>query len=474
MRLEMPAFQNARVLVAGDVMLDRYWHGRAARISPEAPVPVVKVSSTEDRPGGAANVALNIAALGASASVAGIVGEDEAGVELDRKLAAAGVRSCLQHCPQSSTIIKLRVISQQQQLLRVDFEDCFAQDAVIQLSRQILRELEHAAVLVLSDYGKGSLEQAQHMIQAARSKAIPVIVDPKGTDFGRYRGASVLTPNLAEFEAVVGNCSNEDELIARGVQLLGALELQALLITRGEAGMTLLQAADQVTHLPAQAREVFDVTGAGDTVVAVLASALAAGQSLRSAVSLANIAAGLAVARLGTAAVSARELRRALQQMQGSGRGMLNTEQLIMAVSDARQQGESIVFTNGCFDIIHAGHVSYLAEARKQGDRLIVAVNDDQSVRRLKGSSRPINTVEHRMAVLAGLEAVDWVVSFAEDTPETLLALLRPEVLVKGGDYSEAQVVGAEFVRSYGGDVRVLAFVDDCSTSAIVEKILRT
>jgi len=471
MKLEMPPFQQATALVVGDVMLDRYWHGKASRISPEAPVPVVKVSGNDDRPGGAANVALNIAALGAAATLVGIIGQDEAGDELTRRMTAAGVLCHFQTSSSAPTITKLRVISQNQQLLRVDFEEPFASADVASLQQRAIDVMAASQVLILSDYGKGTLGQTQTLIQAARERAIPVVVDPKGHDFGKYRGATVITPNLSEFEAVVGPCGNEEELISKGQALRENLDLDAILITRGERGMTLLQAARPVLHLPAQAREVFDVTGAGDTVVSVLAAALAAGQSMESGMALANLAAGLVVAKLGTAAISGPELRRAIQLQEGTGRGVMTAEQLATVVEDARAHGERIVFTNGCFDIIHAGHVGYLEDARKQGDRLIVAINDDDSVHRLKGSGRPINPVQRRMAVLAGLSAVDWVVSFPEDTPEALLQLLRPDVLVKGGDYSVDTVVGGEFVSSYGGDVRVLAFLDNCSTSAIVEKM---
>ncbi|MDH7942850.1 bifunctional D-glycero-beta-D-manno-heptose-7-phosphate kinase/D-glycero-beta-D-manno-heptose 1-phosphate adenylyltransferase HldE [Pseudohongiella sp. SYSU M77423] len=473
MNIDLPQYPLARVLVAGDVMLDRYWHGKASRISPEAPVPVVKVAANEDRPGGAANVALNIAALGAAASVAGITGRDEAADELQGKLQAAGVDCQFTSTDNIPTITKLRIISQQQQLLRVDFEEAFPAEAVDAMHQHVQQALEATQVLVLSDYGKGSLAQTRHLIQAARERCVPVVVDPKGTDFSKYHGATVITPNLSEFEAVVGACHSEDELIERGQRLRETLALDAVLVTRGEKGMTLLQASRAALHLPAQAREVFDVTGAGDTVVAVLAASLAAGEDMEKSVMLANLAAGLAVARLGTAAISGPELRRALQSLQGTGRGAMTADQLVMAVEDARAHGEKIVFTNGCFDIIHAGHVGYLAQARQLGDRLIVAINDDDSVRRLKGESRPINPVERRMAVLAGLEAVDWVVSFTEDTPENLLTRLQPDILVKGGDYTDEQVVGGDYVRSYGGQVKVLSFLDNCSTSAIVEKVRR-
>ncbi|MCY4181345.1 MAG: D-glycero-beta-D-manno-heptose 1-phosphate adenylyltransferase, partial [Gammaproteobacteria bacterium] len=305
-------------------------------------------------------------------------------------------------------------------------------------------------------------------------RGIPVIVDPKGGDFAPYRGATLITPNLAEFEAIMGPSADERELVAKGERMIRELALEALLITRGEHGMTLIRPNAPEMHLPARAQEVFDVTGAGDTVISVLSAALAAGEKLTNAVVLANLAAGLVVGKLGTAAISAPELRRALMAEQGSGRGVMSAGQLRIAVDDARDHGERIVFTNGCFDIIHAGHVGYLDEARKLGDRLVVAVNDDASVARLKGPGRPINPLDRRLRVLAGLSAVDWVVIFSEDTPENLLRDLRPDVLVKGGDYTLGEVVGGELVTSQGGEVQVLAFIDDCSTSAIVEKMRGT
>ncbi|NWL80733.1 bifunctional heptose 7-phosphate kinase/heptose 1-phosphate adenyltransferase [Pseudomonas taiwanensis] len=470
MKLSMPRFDQAPVLVVGDVMLDRYWHGGTSRISPEAPVPVVKVEQIEDRPGGAANVALNIAALGAPAMLVGITGVDEAAESLTDSLNAAGVDVHFQRLAEQPTIVKLRVMSRHQQLLRMDFEEAFGTNAEA-LAAEVERLLPQARVLVLSDYGKGALKNHQVLIQAARRRGVPVLADPKGKDFSIYRGASLITPNLSEFEAIVGRCADEAELVAKGAALMQELELGALLVTRGEHGMTLLRLGHPALHLPARAREVFDVTGAGDTVISTLAAALAAGEELPQAVALANLAAGIVVGKLGTAAISAPELRRAVQREQGSERGVLSLDQLLLAIEDARAHGEKIVFTNGCFDILHAGHVTYLEQARAQGDRLVLAVNDDASVSRLKGPGRPINSVERRMAVLAGLGAVDWVVSFPEDTPERLLGQVKPDVLVKGGDYGIDQVVGADIVRAYGGEVRVLGLVENSSTTAIVEKI---
>ncbi|TLX55240.1 bifunctional heptose 7-phosphate kinase/heptose 1-phosphate adenyltransferase [Stutzerimonas nosocomialis] len=470
MKLSLPRFDRAPVLVVGDVMLDRYWHGGTSRISPEAPVPVVRVEQIEDRPGGAANVALNIAALGAPASLVGVTGVDEAGQSLSDSLAAAGVQAHFQQIERQPTIVKLRVMSRHQQLLRMDFEEPFETDPA-QLLASTETLLSGVKVLVLSDYGKGALKNHQALIQAARAKGIPVLADPKGKNFEVYRGATLITPNLAEFEAVVGPCIDEADLVAKGLALIEQLDMQALLVTRGEHGMTLLRPGCPELHLPARAREVFDVTGAGDTVISTLAASLAAGEPLPQAVALANLAAGIVVGKLGTACISAPELRRAVQREEGSERGVMTLEQLLTVIEDARAQGEKIVFTNGCFDILHAGHVTYLEQARAQGDRLVVAVNDDGSVSRLKGPGRPINSVDRRMAVLAGLGAVDWVVCFPEDTPENLLAQVKPDVLVKGGDYGVDQVVGADLVKAYGGTVKVLGLVENSSTTAIVEKI---
>ncbi|WP_295515370.1 bifunctional D-glycero-beta-D-manno-heptose-7-phosphate kinase/D-glycero-beta-D-manno-heptose 1-phosphate adenylyltransferase HldE [uncultured Pseudomonas sp.] len=471
MKLTMPRFDLAPVLVVGDVMLDRYWHGTTSRISPEAPVPVVRVDQHEDRPGGAANVALNIAALGAPAYLVGVTGQDEAADALTDSLRAAHVQVRFQRIADQPTIVKLRIMSRHQQLIRVDFEEPFDTDAQA-LASDTAAMLAGVKVLVLSDYGKGALKNHQALIQLAKARNIPVLADPKGKDFSIYRGASLITPNLSEFEAIVGVCADEAELVAKGNELMARLDLGALLVTRGEHGMTLLRPGQAALHLPARAREVFDVTGAGDTVISTLAAALAAGEELPQAVALANLAAGIVVGKLGTAAISAPELRRAVQRSEGSERGVLTLEQLQLAIEDARAHGEKIVFTNGCFDILHAGHVTYLEQARAQGDRLIVAVNDDASVTRLKGPGRPINSVDRRMAVLAGLGAVDWVIPFSENTPERLLEQVRPDVLVKGGDYkSVEEVVGAQIVQGYGGEVRILGLVENSSTTAIVERI---
>ena len=434
-------------------------------------MPVVHVGQTEERAGGAANVALNIVALGAQTRLLGVTGDDEPADSLEALLSGAGIDCRFQKIADTPTVTKLRVISRHQQLIRLDFEDGFETIDGAVLMESYRQALGHSDVVVLSDYGKGTLADIESLISLARAAGKPVLVDPKALDFSRYKGATLITPNMAEFELVAGSCASEQDLIKKGNRLLEQHDLDALLVTRGEHGMTLLRQGAPEFHLPTQAREVFDVTGAGDTVISVLAAALAAGEELPAATALANLAAGIVVGKLGTASVSVPELRRTAQHGQDAGFGEMNAEQLQIAVEDARSHGERIVMTNGCFDILHAGHVAYLAEARRLGDRLIVAVNDDESVKRLKGAGRPVNPLDRRMIVLAALESVDWVVPFSEDTPEQLICKIGPDLLVKGGDYRPEDIAGYDCVKRRGGDVVVLGFEDGCSTSSIIDAI---
>ncbi|CAX61400.1 bifunctional D-glycero-beta-D-manno-heptose-7-phosphate kinase/D-glycero-beta-D-manno-heptose 1-phosphate adenylyltransferase HldE [Erwinia billingiae] len=471
MKITLPDFNRAGVLVVGDVMLDRYWYGPTSRISPEAPVPVVKVDNVEERPGGAANVAMNIASLGAGSRLVGLTGIDDAARALDASLSGVNVQCDFVAVATHPTITKLRVLSRNQQLIRLDFEEGFEGVDPEPLHERIRQGLPKAGALVLSDYAKGALASVETMIKIAREANVPVLVDPKGTDFERYRGATILTPNLSEFEAVVGKCADEAEIVERGMALMAQFDLSALLVTRSENGMTLLQPGKKPFHLPTQAQEVYDVTGAGDTVIGVLAAALAAGNTLEESCFLANAAAGVVVGKLGTSTVSPVELENAIRARPESGFGVMDEAQLREAVALARRRGEKVVMTNGCFDILHAGHVSYLANARKLGDRLIVAVNSDASTKRLKGETRPINPLINRMIVLGALEAVDWVVPFEEDTPQRVIADVLPDLLVKGGDYKPEEIAGSVEVWANGGEVRVLNFEDGISTSKIIEAI---
>ncbi|GIU05905.1 MULTISPECIES: bifunctional D-glycero-beta-D-manno-heptose-7-phosphate kinase/D-glycero-beta-D-manno-heptose 1-phosphate adenylyltransferase HldE [unclassified Shewanella] len=473
MKISLPAFEKAKVLVVGDVMLDRYWAGPTARISPEAPVPVVKVEQREDRPGGAANVAINIATLGGSASLAGIVGEDETADALSVGVRALGVEPNWHKVAGKPTITKLRVMSRNQQLLRLDFEESYSQAESDALLAQTLPELDNVDVAVLSDYAKGALISPQSFIEAANAKGVKVLVDPKGSDFSKYRGAYLLTPNMSEFEMVVGKVESEADLVAKAQGLLQDFDLTAMLVTRSEKGMTLITKDQPELHIPTVAREVYDVTGAGDTVISALATAIAAGSELPQACAIANTAAGIVVAKLGTSTVTRLELIEALSLNHGeSGFGAVSEDQLAYALEQARLRGERVVMTNGCFDILHAGHVSYLQQARALGDRLIVAVNTDASVKRLKGEGRPVNTEDRRMTVLAALASVDWVVPFSEDTPQRIISRLLPDLLVKGGDYKVEDIAGGEEVIAAGGQVKVLCFEDGISTTAIIQNIM--
>lgn len=451
-------------------MLDRYLFGSTGRISPEAPVPVVQVQEVDDRPGGAANVAVNLASLGVGTSLVGVIGEDDAGESLQSILQGRGIECRFQSVPDRPTITKTRVQSRGQQLIRLDQENVEPMPGA-EIVSALQDSLAGADAVILSDYGKGALADIAMMIAACRDAGVPVLVDPKGSDFERYRGAAVITPNQSEFEAVVGVCDSDDELVLRGREMLDDLELGALLVTRSEKGMLLLESGMEPVFLSTQAREVFDVTGAGDTVIATLAGAVASGQNLPAAAALANLAAGLVVRKIGVATVTPGEISVSLHQRGQGGRGLVGLEELELMVAESRARGERIIMTNGCFDVLHAGHVAYLEEAKGLGDRLIVAVNDDASVRRLKGESRPVNELEDRLLVLAGLAAVDWVVPFADDTPAALIAAVLPDVLVKGGDYKPDDIAGAKDVLRNGGEVRVLAFRDGHSSSRIIDKL---
>jgi D-beta-D-heptose 7-phosphate kinase/D-beta-D-heptose 1-phosphate adenosyltransferase len=468
--ISIPEFSNAHVVVVGDVMLDRYLFGATGRISPEAPVPVVHVRRTDDRPGGAANVAVNLATLGVRTTLLGIVGDDDEAIALESKLVDTGVSCLFAKIADWPTITKTRVQSRGQQLIRLDREEPITSgsDKLVETLKGLLAD---ANAVVMSDYGKGSLTEVAAMIAECREAGVPVFVDPKGNDFAKYRGATLITPNQGEFDAAAGQSTTDDELLTNGRQLMHDLDLAALLVTRSEKGMLLLEDNGEPEFLSTRAREVFDVTGAGDTVIATLAAALANGQTLKSAAQLANLAAGLVVGKIGVAAVTPSELRVALHCLGQGGRGLVSLDELRSMVEEARSRGDKIVMTNGCFDVLHAGHVAYLEEAKSLGDRLIVAINDDDSVRRLKGDPRPINALADRMAVISGLAAVDWVVSFADDTPQAAIQSILPDVLVKGGDYRLDDIIGSKEVLKNGGEVRVLAFREGHSSSRIIERL---
>lgn len=455
------------ILVVGDAMLDRYLEGATERLSPEAPVPVLRVSRTYDRPGGSANVAMNIAMLGMRVILLACVGDDAEGTALQTMLETAGVVCHFRRAPGSRTIVKMRAIGMHQQIMRIDFEDGFNPNDQEGLFAEYTSLLEDAKLVVLSDYAKGTLANVENFIALARNAGKPTIVDPKGLDFSRYRGATVLTPNENEFRSACGAVSHL-EVTAEAVR--EKLEIDNLLVTRGSKGMVLVRKDTVPMTLSAEARDVFDVTGAGDTVVATLASALVSGWPVDEAVVLANAAGGLVVGRRGTATITASELRQVEP-------GPSSATAVLRAVKLAQARGERIVMTNGCFDILHAGHVEYLTQARSLGDRLLVAVNSDKSITRLKGHGRPYNALDHRLQVLGGLRAVDWLMVFGddeppgeEDLPLRLIRMIRPDVLVKGADYTLETIVGAAEVLSWGGSVQTIPLIDGLSTTALAAK----
>lgn len=459
---------KTKIVIVGDVMIDRYLEGQVKRVSPEAPVPVLRVHGSREVPGGAANVALNIAKLGGNVTIIAYVGDDADAAQMQTMLDAEGVTCRFITAESARTIVKLRALSMHQQMLRLDFEDSFvdeAHDALLEILRD---EIRSANLLVLSDYAKGTLAEVEKMILIARDAGVPCVVDPKGSDFHRYRGAHIITPNEVEFRQAARHLSDEDDfkLEARGREFCAEIGVDNLLITRGERGMMLVSTDAPVRVISSEAKEVFDVTGAGDTVISVVSLALASGIDLYDAIVLANRAAGIVVGRSGTSTITREDLL---------GDGEVGVD-VLGQVRLAQQAGERIVMTNGCFDVLHAGHIKYLEEARKLGDRLIVALNTDSSVSRLKGPSRPVNSFEHRRMVLLALRSVDWVIGFGDDegddrdTPLAIIKKVAPDVLVKGADYTVSTIVGANEVLAAGGEVRTIELISGLSTTEILRR----
>jgi D-beta-D-heptose 7-phosphate kinase/D-beta-D-heptose 1-phosphate adenosyltransferase len=478
-------FSRLTVLCVGDVMLDRFLHGDIERISPEAPVPVIRLRETREMLGGAGNVASNIASLGGRAVLVGLAGNDDAGAKLRQIMAGqARIVPALVDTSHRPTICKTRFVAGRQQVVRADEESRapMHQDEEAALISMFDRHLGGAQAVILSDYGKGVLSRGlvAHAIAAARTHDVPVFVDPKNDDFSHYRGATCVTPNAREMAAAArAPVGTEAEIEAAAHRLMAAADLGAILVTRSEKGMVLVEPAGTAS-VPARAREVFDVSGAGDTVIAAMALAYAAGRSLVQAMHIANAAAGVVVSKLGTATADIAEVMRELSAQDaavGAAPGIAGVPGLLTwaaareLVARWHDQGFSVGFTNGCFDILHPGHVSLLAFARSQCDRLIVALNTDESVARLKGAGRPVNNLAQRAAVMAAIRYVDAVVAFGEDTPLELVDALVPDVLVKGSDYSVDNVVGAATVRAAGGRVVLAELMPGQSTTGIITRM---
>jgi D-beta-D-heptose 7-phosphate kinase / D-beta-D-heptose 1-phosphate adenosyltransferase len=470
-------FRSLRALVVGDLILDRYLWGNVDRISPEAPVPVLRLDHETKAAGGAANVAANLSALGCEVSAIGLLGVDENGYQLLELLHSFHIETGgILKSPNRPTIAKTRIIGGRQQMLRLDIEEAGGLSS--QLKRDLLAEVDQriqgSCAVVLSDYGKGLLSEpvCRAIISRARALSVPTFVDPKALVFDKYAACTLISPNRLELATATATGSADLEtLLQKGQRLRSELEIGHMMVTLGELGITLLDATG-VHRFPALARDVFDVSGAGDTVVATVAAATAAGLGLHDAIRLANLAAGTVISKVGTVPITREELLASLTSDEGAAEKICTSAALLQRVVRWRAAGQRIVFTNGCFDLLHVGHLALLEHAKRLGDCLVVALNTDRSIRTLKGIGRPIISEESRAKLVAALPCVDAVVLFDEDTPLNLIGAVRPNVLVKGGDYTEDEVVGAREIKSWGGQVRLVPLVEGLSTTAILKRAL--
>ncbi len=476
------SFSAAKILVVGDVMLDQYWHGSTSRISPEAPVPIVKINSNDNRLGGAANVAKNLVALGCQVKLLGVIGNDEAGKIILNLLQKQNVTHNLLTLENFSTVTKLRVLCKHQQMMRLDHEDELEDlnlESLKAIYDQFASEVSNFDVLVLSDYAKGVLYNPCPYIEVANAFGIPVIIDPKSNDFSLYRGAAIVKPNLLEFEKIVGKSSTLEIMVAKARNLLKLHSIGCLIITRGAEGISIVPSTGDATHLPAVSSEVYDVTGAGDTVLAVLAAGISSGLNLVQTAYLSTIAAGLVVSKVGTCTVSLQDIKNTLKKNDKKKSdnlplGILPESILIKVIKQSQECGEKVVFVNGCYDLIHYGHIRYLEKSKALGDRLVVGVNTDVSVKRLKGTKRPLYNEQQRMEVLAALKAVDWVVTFDENTPGRLVESLNPNILAKSDEHFKSiddipASEGVDHVLRNGGTVHLISRTADCSSSKVLE-----
>jgi D-beta-D-heptose 7-phosphate kinase/D-beta-D-heptose 1-phosphate adenosyltransferase len=472
-----PDIANVKVVVLGDIILDRYFWGDVHRISPEAPVPVIKIDRKTMSPGGAGNVAMNLKGLGSHQILLGIAGDDANGKSLDQILGQAGIQHSLVSVPHHPTTTKTRIIGQGQQVVRLDEEKLPTLNADIrkQLFPHFDEALSGATAVILSDYGKGLItaEIAEYAIKQCRIKKIPLFIDPKGTDWERYHGAFCITPNTLEFNLIEPLPENDEDLLhEKVIKSLNRYDFEYLLLTRGAKGMTLYHRQQSPVHIRARAREVFDVSGAGDTVIASMAVAFSTGMSMEKAAKIANTAAGIVVGKLGTQPIERLELKQALSDSRQANITKVATRQHAMEKIEAwRRIGNRIVFTNGCFDILHIGHIKLLHAAAVQGDRLVVGLNSDRSVKELKGENRPIVPEDERAALLSSIDGVDLVVIFDEETPIDLIEAFLPDVIVKGGDYTTQTVVGHDIVEKHGGKVIIVPLIGGISTTKVVESI---
>ncbi len=454
-----------KILVAGDIILDTYTYGTVDRISPEAPVIILKKNREENRLGGAANVALNLKMLGANIKLIGSIGKEKNARIVKKLLVSSQIDSYLIESKNIITIHKNRLVSDQQQIIRVDLEDKKSIQANERLFYQYFSRIyKETDIILFSDYDKGTLINIRDLIKLSKKQNKTIIIDPKGTNYEKYKFANILTPNLKEFETIVGTCGCEGEIVARGLKLIKNLSIDTLIITRGKNGLTLIKCDGTVQNFSALAKDVFDVTGAGDTFIANLALNLSKDKSLLKSIDAANFAAGKVVGKFGTSFITAEEL-------EDKSVLNLNKTKLIEVVKNKKKDGKKVVFTNGCFDILHPGHIKLLTKAKKLGDILVVAVNSDKSIKELKGNGRPINRLKDRLELLRSMNMIDFIIEFSEKTPINLIKSIKPDILVKGNDYNINEVVGADFVQKYGGIVKLIELKQGYSTTNIIQQL---
>ena len=460
-------FSNARILVCGDVIVDKYFFGLTNRISPEAPVPVVKIENEENRLGGASNVAYNLSSIGCNVTLLGLIGDDSQGHFVINELNKKKIKNELIINSKIKTITKLRVLSKNMQLIRLDFEEeinTVDQNLILEKFSKIVQKFNF---VIFSDYAKGALFEIDQLIKICRKLNIPTLVDPKQKNFQIYQGATFLKPNFEEFKQMVGRVSNDIEIKEKAFNLIARLKLKTLFITKGSEGIASYEKGGKVIEMDASSSEVFDVTGAGDTVTAILGMFLACGYDIKKSLFFANKAAGIVVGKLGTSSIILNDL----EIINNKNSKFYKDKDLLEIIKRKKEKDLKIIMTNGCFDIIHAGHIDYLQKAKKLGDILIIAINTDSSIKKIKGEKRPLNKLQDRITVLSALNCVDYIISFEEKTPINIIKLLKPDILVKGADYKINEIVGAKFTINNGGIVKVLDLKKNLSTTNIIQKL---
>lgn len=460
-------FSKKRIFVIGDIMLDEYIIGSTYRISPEAPVPIINTNDINYTLGGAANVAMNLKSLGAIPILVGVIGKDEQGKRIEKLLKNNKINNFLLKKQDTPTILKSRIISKNQQIVRIDREGKISDYFSKNIINIFKKNIENIDLLLVSDYGKGTIINIKDYIKLCKQYKIPIIIDPKGNSFEKYKNAEIITPNLSEFEKIQGKCLNLKNLEEKAANLIAKLNLKALLITRGKDGMSLIQKNRKPFHIKALNIPIADVVGAGDTVIANFSTCYSVGLNMKDSTIIANTAASMVVRIQGTANVNINSLQKKLL----INRKILSINELLFMVKNFKKNKKKIIMTNGCFDILHYGHVNFLHEAKKFGDVLIVAINSDSSIRKLKGPLRPINSLKSRSEILSSINVIDFIVSFNEVTPINLIKKIIPNILVKGGDYKKNEIIGSDFVLKNGGTLKIIKYNKGFSTTKIIKKI---